>query len=169
MTEIANVSSSTFDQLNNAQNLPLGGLVIIALTERSNLLESKVRDQLNAVQNNNDKLADLNEMMAQLRNDLTGIGTEADDTGAISPEVESYLAATFSDFEKSKDGTYQRADMELQLENLKGKADSLSSVSQLDMVNLQSVMGKYEQSIEWLSNLISKMAGTTGTITRNMA
>ncbi len=58
--------------------------------------------------------------------------------------------------------------MELQLSNLKDKAESLTSSSQLDMAQLQSTMGKYNNSFEMLSNFVSKYGSSIDSIVGNL-
>jgi hypothetical protein len=54
------------------------------------------------------------------------------------------------------------------LKGLKGMQESLTSSSQLEMAQLQSTMGKYNQSFEMLSNFTSKFFQSLNTITGNI-
>ncbi|ELR67208.1 hypothetical protein C942_02716 [Photobacterium marinum] len=158
----AGVTGTTF----NPSAASLDSLMMMVMMDRSNLLDSQVRDKIENINAKNEDLKEINGVMSQLRNDMSKVGTDDDDTGSLSPEVEDYLAANFSDFNRSD--SYNRKTMQLQLENLKGKAESLTSSSQLDMAQLQSTMGKYNNSFEMLSNFVSKYGQSIDSIVGNL-
>ena len=54
------------------------------------------------------------------------------------------------------------------LANMQGKIDQLTSNDQLDMIQLQSMVGKQNNSIEMVSNLLNKFQGLKDKITGNM-
>ncbi|MGF1729030.1 hypothetical protein [Photobacterium kasasachensis] len=162
ITPTSGVTGNTF----NPSEASLDSLMMMVMMDRSNLLDAQVREKIENINSKNKDLQGLNGIMTKLRNDMSKVGTKDDDTGSMSPEVVSYLENNFTKFETK--GSYTRKDMELQLSNLKDKAESLTSSSQLDMAQLQSTMGKYNNSFEMLSNFVSKYGSSIDSIVGNL-
>jgi len=108
----------------------------------------------NQAMSNNQTINEKDEDIPTMSNDMKQF---LDDNGIAYPD------------RTNSSGAFSVEDWQSIITNMEGFNDSLSSVSQLEMVQLQSLMGKLEQGIEWQSNEISKFQGTTGTLTRNMA
>ncbi len=66
------------------------------------------------------------------------------------------------------DGQYTADDLSATVENLKGFMDSLNSTSQLEMIRLQSLTSKHNNSFEVMTNLLKKRGDLDSTITRNI-
>lgn len=96
------------------------------------------------------------------------IHEKEEDIPIMSEEMKKFLDDNGISYPESEDGTFSADDWSTIITNMEGFNDSLSSLAQLKMVQLQSLMGKRQQGLEWHSNETSKFQGTNGNLIRNM-
>jgi hypothetical protein len=91
------------------------------------------------------------------------------DIPSMSDDLKNFLNANKIAFDDPDgDGVLTPQAWDDLLKGLKGMQESLTSSSQLEMAQLQSTMGKYNQSFEMLSNFTSKFFQSLNTITGNI-
>ena len=68
----------------------------------------------------------------------------------------------------SVDGKTTKAQVESALATMKSKLDNLSTISQTDMIELQSLTGKYTAAADYVSGNVKKFQDLNNSIIRNM-
>jgi predicted nucleic acid-binding Zn-ribbon protein len=136
-----NPTGSTGVGTTNLQNMDIETMFMSLVTERANVLDSAITDRASAMQDRNKQIGDINTKINAKRTELQGISDK-----------------------NSKE--YKNGELELQ--KMQTQIDTLSSSSQLDMIQLQGLINKRNQAVEMLTNLVQKFAKTMDTIVGNM-
>jgi hypothetical protein len=184
---IGNVTLSASAIAPSPANLETFLLALCA--DRSNLLNAVSQGQAADMQKTNEKIGKLNKALNELRAvapsedkkdagigmnsqlGFKGLTTETIQTlkdNGINYQDFAYGSGNYTrggngtDKLKS-DGAWQRM-----MESVKTQIDTLSSTSQLDMIKLQGMINKSNQSVEMMTNLVQKFAGTKDKIIGNM-
>lgn len=163
-------TSSTNDSLrvNLFSNIgleTLDSLMMRIQTERSIMLDGQVREQAEEIELKNRKLKKANQMVIDAR----GLQSEADSTSMMPLEMRNFYWENGIEWDKKGDDYYHsKEEWDLNIANLETFIDSLTSTSQLDMTRLQSIMGKYNQAFEMLSNFVKKYQSSVDSVTRNL-
>lgn len=164
--EVGGNFSVNFSGLGGSQQ-SLDSLMMSVMSERAMLLDGQVRDQVSQVRAKNEKLAKANEFMAEARTLKNQASSSTCQT--MPADMRTFFEENGIKWDtKGDDYAHNSAEWDINIENLKGFTESLTSTSQLDMAQLQSTMGKYNQTFEQLSNFISKYQQSLGTITGNL-
>ena len=148
------INISGITGLDTGQQMTLDALMLAIMADRAELLDGQVRKQVNDVRAKNEILKKTNQMMALARKAKDGNATAAE-----KGEISLFCA---------EHGISYGGNWDTNIENLKGFSESMTSTSQLDMAQLQSTMGKYNQTFEQLSNFISKYASSIKSIVGNI-
>jgi hypothetical protein len=147
-------------------NMTLDALMLAVMSERAQLLDGQVRNQVDQVRQKNDILKQANHWMAEARKLQNAAGTGC---STMPANMKAFFSAHGIKWDtKGSDDLHNKDEWGINIENLKGFTESLTSTSQLDMAQLQSLMGKYNQTFEQLSNFISKYAQSLGSIAGNL-
>lgn len=141
-------------------NANLADLVFAVMIERGNLIEEEVKGQIKDIKNKNDELDKMNSAMKQLRRLNKG--------DKIDPDLVTYLASIGVSVSVDEITGTIASDPKDIISDVQEVASSLSSTSQLDMANLQSMMGKYNNTYDAMSNFINKYGQSLGTIINNL-
>ncbi|MCL6270566.1 hypothetical protein M3P05_11590 [Sansalvadorimonas sp. 2012CJ34-2] len=151
----------------------LDALMLAIMSERAELLEETLREQVQEVRSKNNKLKNANQIMAKARAAKKG-SKEEEDT-EMPQEVKDFFAKNdipWGDGGKkiNPNETYKlnSGEWDLAIENMKGWTESLTSTSQLDMTKLQSTSGKFNQTFEMMSQFISKYYRSGDNIIKNI-
>jgi hypothetical protein len=188
MTNIGAVSGASTSFIANLDTSGTGDLetVILALAmERSEALDNVIQAQVKDMQNRNAEIRRLQEALQDIRNNAPlSDKKEQWGTGALKPEtielmkekgwlqpsptgsgyVGSFIAVNpQGQFILSGDGKLQQL-----FEQFKMEIDKESSNSQLDMIKLQGLINKRNQSIEMMTNMLQKFHSVMEKIVGNM-
>ena len=151
----------------------LDALMLAVMSERAELLEETLREQVQEVRSKNDKLKNANSMMAKAR--AAKKGSKEDKKTDMPKEVRDFFAANdipWGDggkkIDQNKTHKLNSTEWDLAIENMKGWSESLTSSSQLDMTKLQSTSGKFNQTFEMMSQFISKYYRSGDNIIKNI-
>jgi hypothetical protein len=160
----------------------LESVMLTMLSNRSDTLYSAAAGQISDMQKQNEEIANIQNALTELRNNapkedkkwanydvelspetkaiLTKYGVEniEDDTNTNNEGQNGKIVSNLS-----KDGAHAAA-----LETLKSSIDKLSSSSQLDMIKLQSLINKNNQTTEMMTNLVQKFGATMDKIIGNI-
>ena len=112
------------------------------------MLGEQVQSEAAAIKAKNEKIAQLNQQLAALRAKRAELERKSE---TEVPDKKEKLAA-----------------IDKLIEETKNTIDQLSSSSQMDMVKLQSIMGKYNESVEMMSRISKMDSDTMKSIIRNM-
>ncbi|HLO78015.1 MAG TPA: hypothetical protein VK196_16295 [Magnetospirillum sp.] len=191
MTTISGVSSVS----QATGGLGVEGFMQMMYANKANNLEAQQVDQINEIKAKQGEIAELNQLLADLRGrrpagDNPGKYNELGDDQAAARKLVAGLQKAgvsidagpvdggVAQTDKGKlgqtdewgNGIYNasQASMDKWIEEIKGKLDSKNNESQLDMIRMQSINNKHNQSIEALSNLVQKTSKMNDTIIGNM-
>ena len=204
--KINTASNSPLDA-NFIKNASIDALMMSIMSERAEVLEGVLREQVDEIRKKNSKLKEARNILGKARADKSG-ATDKEKTQA-SPEILKFMAKENISFNKDyskefssiKKYTQKYKELEkkgaspeqlavidkkinkkissmnvklsdkewdITIENIKGWTESLTSTSQLDMTQLQSTSGKFNQTFEMLSQFTAKYFRTGDKIIGNI-
>ena len=173
MTDIGGIQKTGGAFIMDGQKYDLDTLIMTLQLQRAENIDKQIEDQANEMKNRNSNLQVLNELMIKARNEKEN-KTEGDTAsfkiGDLGPHT---MKEWFKEFNiefkpASGDATAKQTTWETNIQNLKGRVDSLNSNSQLDMIRLQSLMNKRNEAFEMMSNVLAKVGKNRETIVANM-
>lgn len=168
------------------QNMDLETSMMMVQLDRANNLEASLKDQLKGVANRNTEMSALNKLISDLRSVRPAGANAGPDTfsnlgsdQAAGQEIYARLvaagvkmpdAASSDAVNEPGTGIYdaRQKTIDVWLEDLKGKIDALSNSQQTDMLRLQSLNNKHNESFDILTNFIKKMSDSRASIVGNM-
>lgn len=152
-------------------------------SQRAQLLESQLADQIKEVQNRNNKVAALNGVLNELNKALASLKGNGDKSGdKVKDEWVSEQESTPS-FETALTGAgltlvgldlpsalkdISKGKLDAAINKLKGDIDALNNSQQMDMLRLQSLTNKRNEAFDVMSNFIKKMQDSRSSIIGNM-
>ncbi|OMD82729.1 MULTISPECIES: hypothetical protein [Paenibacillus] len=148
----------------NIQGMDLETAMMAVQENRTNMLESQLKDQITAVQAQNETIAKLNQLLGVINEELGKLpsGAEAgsavdlvDDKGAMFTAMGMAIPQTKGELEKL-------------LGQIKSQIDSASNSQQMDMLRLQSLTNKRNEAFDVMTNFIKKMQDSRSSIIGNM-
>jgi len=161
---VSNISSS--GNVGATNSLPpntdvMTGLFLLQL-QQVEVMDKQLLMQQQDMKARNDTLKALNEVISELRK----LRPDDDKKKATIPKDLAEAAAKLG--LDIKQGEFNQGQFTAFIENAKGRVDVVSNESQVDMIRLNSLVGKRNRTFEMISNLQNKVAQTLGTIVRNM-
>lgn len=154
------------------RNMDLETALLAVQTRRVNLLESQLKDQIEAVQKKNDQVTALNKAMSV----LNGINARFD-ANAKPTDGRNLQGTELQDFNDALKaagyggmdigGAIAKQDLDAKISTLKGNIDSLSNTQQMDMLRLQSLTNKRNEAFDVMTNFIKKMQESRSSIVGN--
>lgn len=181
-TSINHVGSSSAAFLAGIDTSANGDLETVMLSlcfNRTSALDKVIQGQVKDMQARNSKIQEMNKILQDLRahagNDKAGARAK------LSPETIKFLNDNNmiahnqqhldlnvyhtggNEIEIKKDGAFGSL-----IENMKTQIDNVSSNSQLDMIKLQGLINKRNQSTEMMSNMVQKFSSLMDKIVGNM-
>lgn len=174
---IANIDLSSMD---------IETALMMVQTERTQLLDSQLREQITAVQTRNETIATLNSDLGTLNQVSSLFGSDAKPGDTISantivhvggkdmPLSEALTGLNHADGSALKidamlqDGQISKAEITESITNVKSMIDSTSNSQQMDMLRLQSMSNKRNEAFDVMTNFIKKMQDSRSSIIGNM-
>ncbi len=146
----------------------LDALVMSVLTGRAEIIEIQLRDQIESIQDKNNRLEEANDWLAKAKEQKADAGTSG--SSSFSQEFQDYWNSLGAEYQGKDNGDFSHnsADWDVNVEGLKAKIEALTSQSQLETTKLQQTINKYNQSFEMLSNFINKYYQSLGTVIQNL-
>lgn len=158
-------------------------------TQRADLLEVGLKEQMDAVRQRNNEIANCNAILTSLNSKRPsgedeaymysgsvkktggtfGITVEADDLPGTNPPMsmqEALEAQGLGDQFSTEKLTSEEFDTVIQ--SVKSRIDTLNNSQQQDMLRLQSLMNKRNEAYELMTNFIKKMQDSRSSILGNM-
>lgn len=161
-----------------SDNMDLDTIFMLLALERSETMDQVISDMAADMKNTNERINKLNEAMSAIRSARPG--GKADESQSVDWTAELSIAyqtleeegVSMPDSLKFEDnGTKIKGKpgaFDAWIENVKTKVDSLSSNSQLDMIKLQGMINKRNQTIEMASNVMQKIASSLNNLIANL-
>lgn len=162
----------------DSANISLDALVMSVLTQRAEIIEVQLREQITSIQEKNQQLEVANDWLTRAKSRKANAGDATNGTAAsqFDQEFLDYWNSLGAQYQgKPADGSapalplqHSSADWDVNIEGLKAKIEALTSQSQLETTKLQQTINKYNQSFEMLSNFINKYYQSINTIIQNL-
>ena len=189
MTTVTGTNSTTlFSGMEQTEQMSLSQLKAAVMHDRATETEENVRYKLVDMQQQTNEMKAINDVMQMLRNDISNIkGNKDDSKGQMSKEVVQFLSDNVQGFEPHNDlllgtgkygplgrqyftGTrvFTRADMQLQLDNVKAVYDNLASQGSIDMIRTNDAMSKNKNAVDAYSTIVKNDGDAKEGIIRNM-
>ena len=164
-------------------------------SNRANLLEAQLKDQIAGVQAKNDQISKLNQALGQL-NKVAAMfpsdakadaridsvkGMNANNWEAPHTANNALKTAGLTPFSTTNahttdgqvyaggiGGETTKGQLDGQIQQIKSQIDSMSNSQQMDMLRLQSLSNKRNESFEIMTNFIKKMQDSRSAILGNL-
>ena len=154
------------------QSMDLETMMMAVQSQRANLLETQLKDQIKAVQDKNTQIAKLNTLMSAVNSLIEKIGSNASATATVGSNDHTAIDAAAKDAGISdqvivNSGT-TKGNLSALVQNLKGQIDNMSNSQQMDMLRLQSLTNKRNEAFDTMTNFVKKMQDSRSSIIGNM-
>ncbi|WP_426441427.1 hypothetical protein [Bradyrhizobium genosp. P] len=136
--------------------------MILILTVRFVIYDTQIRSEYDSMRARNDLLKDMNAVLAALRTNRPNDEKSVKDYGTFvnsrgeTKDVFDWMDANGISIEHSGDKAGVQADFDAAINNVKGAMDSANSETQMMIIRLQDLLGKFNSVAELMSNLVSK-------------
>jgi len=147
-------------------------------SNRANLLEAQLKDQISSVQAKNDQISKLNQLLGSLNKAAAGVAADAkagDKVNLSSTAAEIKTAAQSANITLptelgggSKAADANKGQLDGFIQQVKSQIDSMSNSQQMDMLRLQSLSNKRNEAFDVMTNFIKKMQDSRSSIIGNM-
>lgn len=152
-------------QVGNYQE-DLATLMIRVLTGRAEILDENVRTQASQIAEKNTLLKEANVFLADARIKQSDAG---DGCSEMSAEMKAFFESNNIKYDTTgDDDDHNKDEWGINIENMQTFIDSLTSTSQMDLIDLQSTMDKYGETFDLLTNFLSKYASKIDAIQGNI-
>lgn len=158
----------------NLSNLDVETALLAVQSQRTQLLDTQLADQIKAVQQRNDNIAALNNAMSAVSALQAKFNSDAKATDGI-PNADNadvkQLIANANQALKDAGVSAQidtKGNIDAAITNLKGLIDGQSNSQQMDMLRLQSLSNKRNEAFDVMTNFIKKMSDSRSSIIGNM-
>lgn len=148
----------------NIQGMDLETAMMAVQENRTNMLESQLKDQITAVQAQNETIAKLNQLLGVINEELGKLPSGAEAGSAV--ELVDDKGAMFTAMGMAIPQT--KGELEKLLGQIKSQIDSASNSQQMDMLRLQSLTNKRNEAFDVMTNFIKKMQDSRSSIIGNM-
>lgn len=163
------------------QSLDLETALMAVQSNRAEMLETQLKDQIASVQAKNDQIAKLNTLMGYVNSLAAKFDSGASATATLAKKIpsdeysklNSHLeaagvtrAAIFGETTALVD--MPKSSFDGAIAKLKSSIDSLSNTQQMDMLRLQSLSNKRNEAFDIMTNFIKKMQDNRSSIIGNM-
>ena len=155
--------------------ISIDALVMSVLTQRAEIIEVQLREQIASIQEKNAELEEANQWLVKAKDGKAKTDDELGTRGSFTVEMQNYWNSLGAEYYKQVEGAtaegaliYKEPHWDVAIEGLKAKIEALTSQSQLETTKLQQTINKYNQSFEMLSNFINKYYQSINTIIQNL-
>jgi filamentous hemagglutinin family protein len=161
----------------NLSGMDLESALMAVQTQRANLLESQLRDQIAGVQAKNEQIGKLNTTLNSLQALLAIFSTTQNSIQLTAgSNIDKLFQKLKVDAQSAginienllKGNTLNKADIEALKTGIKGQIESASNSQQMDMLRLQSLSNKRNEAFDAITNFIKKMQDSRSSIIGNM-
>ncbi|MFE5318852.1 hypothetical protein ACFQ88_09090 [Paenibacillus sp. NPDC056579] len=144
-------------------NMDLETALMQVQSQRANVLEEQLKGQMETIQARNNEIAKLNEIISKLK-----ASRPAKPEASVTLDADLHKKLTENGIKVPSSNKWSQADVDVALESLRGKIDSLNSSQQMDMLRMQSLTNKRNEAFDLMTNFIKKMADQRSSVIGNM-
>lgn len=163
------VSNSPASFAQDISSLSVSDAIQVVQQNRAIMLEGQLKTQIGAVQERNTKINDLNGALNSARS-LVSMADSVKDKDIDIRTLDGY--AEFEKFAKDNGIPYENiktiSQLNATVDNIKTSVDSLGGSQQIDLLRLQSLSNKLNESYELRTNSIKKDQDVKSGIIGNM-
>lgn len=170
----------------DGQSYDLGTLMLVLNEKRTSLIDSQIADRMSAMQDRNNKIKQLNELLATFRSykaegrdddhnskwgDKSGTPFKiagTDDKARTPDQWMAHYGLKCTDVQYDKKASERDAQWDANITAVQTAIDGLNSDSQLEMTQLQSLMNKRNTSSDMTTNIIANDKKSKDTIVGNL-
>jgi hypothetical protein len=159
--------------LGGQMNIP--ELMMAIQIERGNIIDGQIRDQMAEMQKRNEWLRDANAALAAMRanrptndKDVKDYGTFINSKGETQSVMDFFDKNGIAIEHTGNDEKGVQTEFDQAIANLKSAIDTVNSQSQMDMVRLQGLMDKRNQTFDMITNSLSKFSKSMDSVISNM-
>lgn len=152
----------------NFSNMNLDTIMMMVNMDRANMLDAQVRSQAASIKANNDILVQANSIYAQMKQAESMVAQDKKPSADMIKAIDEFCDAQGIKQAAGDLKDHSRQDWDINLTYMKSFIDNRTSTSQLEMIQLQSIMNKFNQTTEGLSNWLSKDSQSKNTIVGNL-
>ncbi|PTX91920.1 hypothetical protein DB346_23470 [Verrucomicrobia bacterium LW23] len=148
--------------------LSLDTIMMMVNSDRANMLDAQVRAKAAQIKAKNDLLVQANNMYAQMKDLQAQAKNAGNGLSTMPADMRKFADDNGIKTDRTgNDDLHNKDEWEINLGYMKTFIDNLTSSSQLEMTELQSIMNKFNQTTEGLSNWLSKDSQSKNTIVGN--
>jgi len=147
--------------MSNIQGMDLETALMAVQSNRANLLDQQLRDQINQIQSRNEMISKLSTLLGRLQQLQPGKGSAALPAELRLELKNAGVTLPAAEVLKGEEWTSLMA-------QLKSKIDGISSSQQMDMLRLQGLSNKRNEAFDVMTNFIKKMQDSRSSIIGNM-
>lgn len=163
--------------------IDLETMMMMVQSDRANLLEAQLKNQIAEVQKRNELIKALNEVLGELNKIAATVpgGAKAADKVFTDKNLATFTDAKlqeiidkaraigiWGDVTLSTFKAFDKARLDAEIQRLKGQIDSQSNSQQMDMLRMQSLTNKRNEAFETMTQFIKKMQESRSAILNNM-
>ena len=145
----------------------LGTAMMMVQTNRANALEGELKGQLERLEGQNRKIAQLNDCIGKLNQVLAGGGNRAELEKEINALLKQVDVKPFPGGGGLTSGS-TGPEIEAAVGQLRGAIETQNASQQMDMVKLQGLTNKRNEAFDLMTNFIKKMHENGSSILGNM-
>ena len=139
----------------DGKKMDLDSIIMMLQMQRTDNLDQQIKDQMDNINNLNEKLQECDSVMNELRQ------CKQEKKESPSMKVQDFFVSNGISLPSGK---YTDKEWDSAIGNLKSYVDSISSKNEQDMIRLQSLMNKRSQALQMASNLLQKMSNAKNSI-----
>lgn len=159
------------------RNMDIETALLAVQTERVQLLDEQLMQQMEEVQARNEQIAKLAEVQTGINELLQHFGSDAKADKKLKDVYKGNLDTAIKDInEKLKaagidttiSGDTTKGQLETMLQETKNAVDKANNTQQMDMLRLQSLSSKRNEAFDVMTNFVKKMQDSRNSIIANM-
>lgn len=154
------------------KNADLDALLQMVQSQRTQMLDTQLRDQMDEINKGNQKASMLNGLLGLLyRLSSSFQSTDADDTPITKNDIIDSILNSIAEV-KSTLGLQltlnTKSDVDKGIATVKSQIDDLYNAQQMDMLRLAQLSNKRKESFDIMTDFVKKMQDSRKTIIGNM-
>lgn len=136
--------------------------------QRAQLLETQLQDQLNAVQERNNQIANLNDYLNGQRQIAAQFPSGAEPNSPLNNDQLEAMKKAMEESGTSAEAPKTKGELDALMSQTQGNINGQSNSQQMDMLRLQSLSNKRNEAFDVMSNFMKKMQENRSSIIGNM-
>lgn len=165
-----NVNQINMTQGIDISNLDIESAMLMVQSQRANLLEAQLKEQISTVQAKNEQISKLNLLIGEMNKATAKFNSDAkaDATTAVTQELKDAAKNAGITLPSGFGSSVSKGTLDGSIQQIKSQIDSMTNNQQMDMLRLQSLNNKRNEAFDLMTNFIKKMQESRSSIIGNM-